>query len=78
MVHTGFEPPPGKIKTAPAMLSTQPTSWADDCAVFEALVHRLDASPGGAPHPTFGPLTKSEWGQLGWKHIDHHLRQFGV
>lgn len=30
-----------------------------------------------APHPFFGPLTKEERGLLTWKHIDHHLRQFG-
>ena len=29
-------------------------------------------------HPFFGKLTTTEWDVLGWKHIDHHLRQFGV
>jgi hypothetical protein len=29
-------------------------------------------------HAIFGNLTKREWGALGFKHIDHHLRQFGV
>jgi hypothetical protein len=29
-------------------------------------------------HPFFGPLTSDEWFRLQWKHIDHHLRQFGV
>jgi hypothetical protein len=27
-------------------------------------------------HSFFGPLTPKEWGQLAFKHIDHHLRQF--
>jgi len=31
-----------------------------------------------APHPFFGPLTADEWQRLQWKHLDHHLRQFGV
>lgn len=26
----------------------------------------------------FGPLTQSEWNTLFSKHLDHHLRQFGV
>jgi hypothetical protein len=29
-------------------------------------------------HPFFGPLTKQEWDVLQSKHLDHHLRQFGV
>jgi hypothetical protein len=30
------------------------------------------------PHPFFGPLTEEEWDRLMWKHLDHHLRQFGA
>src|ERR1041385_674558 len=30
------------------------------------------------PHPFFGRLTPGEWAILQWKHLDHHLRQFGV
>jgi len=30
------------------------------------------------PHPFFGPLTPSEWGAGMYKHLDHHLRQFGA
>lgn len=30
------------------------------------------------PHPFFGPMTAEEWDRLLWKHLDHHLRQFGV
>ena len=29
-------------------------------------------------HPLFGKLTLEEKGYLTWKHIDHHLKQFGV
>lgn len=32
----------------------------------------------GPTHPIFGPLSRQEWGVLGHKHSDHHLRQFGV
>jgi hypothetical protein len=27
---------------------------------------------------SFGKLSKKEWNNLFWKHIDHHLKQFGV
>lgn len=30
------------------------------------------------PHPFFGKLTKDEWSKGTWKHLDHHLQQFGV
>ena len=30
------------------------------------------------PHPYFGDLNTQQWGLAGYKHIDHHLRQFGV
>jgi len=32
----------------------------------------------GRAHITFGPLSAREWSNLLWKHLDHHLRQFGV
>lgn len=39
------------------------------------------AGPAGCtthPHGFFGQLTPQEWGILMYKHLDHHLRQFGV
>jgi hypothetical protein len=30
------------------------------------------------PHPFFGSLTPQEWSRGMYKHLDHHLRQFGV
>ena len=30
------------------------------------------------PHAFFGPLTPDQWAILMYKHLDHHLRQFGV
>jgi Protein of unknown function (DUF1569) len=29
-------------------------------------------------HPFFGTMTKEQVGRLGYKHTDHHLRQFGA
>lgn len=39
------------------------------------------AGPAGCtthPHSFFGRLTPEEWAILMYKHLDHHLRQFGV
>ena len=30
------------------------------------------------PHPFFGKFTPEQWGMGMYKHLDHHLRQFGV
>ncbi|MGN8648092.1 DUF1569 domain-containing protein [Gracilibacillus sp. HCP3S3_G5_1] len=30
------------------------------------------------PHPFFGKLTPDQWGKGIYKHLDHHLKQFGV
>jgi len=29
-------------------------------------------------HPGFGYFTDDQWGRMQYKHLDHHLRQFGV
>ena len=29
-------------------------------------------------HPVFGKMTLEQWGKANWKHIDHHLQQFGA
>ncbi|MDE3201892.1 MAG: DUF1569 domain-containing protein [Acidobacteriota bacterium] len=30
------------------------------------------------PHCFLGPMTPQEWAVLSYKHLDHHLKQFGV
>jgi len=30
------------------------------------------------PHPIFGTFTAEQWGKMEYKHLDHHLTQFGV
>ena len=50
-------------------------------AALIALVKKFETGPEvliKGPHPFFGPLTVDEWSTLQYKHLDHHLRQFGV
>jgi hypothetical protein len=37
-----------------------------------------ESTMSGEPHPFFGRLTKEQWSKGTWKHLDHHLQQFGV
>jgi hypothetical protein len=49
---------------------------------LDRLINQFAAvGPAGCtvhPHPFFGSMTPDEWAVLMHKHIDHHLRQFGV
>jgi hypothetical protein len=45
------------------------------------IVRFVSGGPAGCttdPHSFFGPLTPNQWAGLMYKHLDHHLRQFGV
>jgi len=45
------------------------------------LIKRFEAGPAvltSRQHAFFGPMTVEEWDKLQVKHLDHHLRQFGV
>jgi hypothetical protein len=48
---------------------------------LKGLVHRFvengEDAAGKYTHAFFGKMTGREWGELMYKHIDHHLRQFG-
>ena len=41
VINTGFQPPRGKIRTAPEMLTSQPTSWDADLSACLALAERV-------------------------------------
>ena len=43
-----------------------------------ALLDEVQLAGDLKPHPFFGSLNRKDWGRLIWKHLDHHLRQFGV
>ncbi|HWW60677.1 MAG TPA: DUF1569 domain-containing protein [Thermoanaerobaculia bacterium] len=47
----------------------------DSVVAFETRNAKTFAWP---VHPVFGRLSGSSWGRLAYKHMDHHLRQFGV
>jgi hypothetical protein len=77
VVYSPVAPPRGKVQTAPEMLTSAPTNWEEDVAALEQLVARISSGSTTAVHPFFGPLTTGGWCRLSWKHLDHHLRQFG-
>ena len=64
-----------------SLLSTAAGEWDADVAALHTLMDRFaERGPAGpfTEHPAFGQLNGRMWGVLTWRHLDHHLRQFGV
>ena len=73
-------PFPKDAPTSPALLSTESLDFeAERSTVRDLLCSFAKRNVAKWPdHPAFGALSRDEWGILVWKHVDHHLRQFGV
>ena len=73
--------PKGKAQSPPEFLATRATTWKVDVNRLRDLVRRFsDRGPKGdwPPSRVFGRISGRSWGVLAHKHLDHHLRQFGV
>jgi hypothetical protein len=58
---------------------TPPAAFdADRDRLVVAIERFSDPAAPLTAHPFFGPLTRAEWGRWGFRHADHHLRQFGA
>ena len=73
----------------PKNAPTGPTLKIQNEPDFEAARERLkglisdfhglgESGTDGNIHGFFGPLTGRQWGETQYKHVDHHLRQFGL
>jgi hypothetical protein len=74
---------PAGVRTMPEVDQeiggTRPVEFARDRHELEALVEQFASQTRDfQSHPMFGRMTASEWHRWGWRHMDHHLRQFGV
>jgi hypothetical protein len=68
--------------TAPTLLMRGDRDFDRERARLDALIQRFAAGGEAActthPHTFFGAMTPREWAVLQYKHLDHHLRQFGA
>ena len=68
--------------TSPDLLVTDRRDLDAERARLLGLIERFAASgPAGCTtnaHSFFGRMTPEQWAILMYKHLDHHLRQFGV
>ena len=68
--------------TAPTLLMKGDHDFERERQRLDALLQRFcegrEAACTSHPHTFFGPMTPREWAVLQYKHLDHHLRQFGA
>lgn len=68
-------------RVAPAPAAGEPNDWETEIAQLRASMSNFAErhhAAAWAQHPYFGTLPHWAWGVLGYRHIDHHLEQFGV
>jgi hypothetical protein len=68
--------------TVPSFVVGDERDFVAERAKLTSLIDRFSAGGPAActthPHSFFGPMKPQEWAILMYKHLDHHLRQFGV
>lgn len=73
-------PLPKGVLGPEAAFRTPPRAWKDDLADLESLLDAFGSRGLGGPwpsHPRFGPMSGRDWAVFSYKHMDHHLSQFG-
>ena len=78
-------PIPKEVKTSAEINQLEngrkPLEFAEDKKLAINLIEKIGTLPADfqcAEHFVFGKMNVKEWGLLAHKHIDHHLKQFGV
>jgi hypothetical protein len=82
LVLAGTNPLRRNAPTAPEFIIADERDFQTERQRLDAVIDRFaGAGPAGCtthPHSLFGRMSAEEWGVLLYKHLDHHLRQFGV
>jgi transposase InsO family protein len=82
MVFRNEDPLRKNSPTAKSLIVADDRDLGKERERLSGLIDKFAA--GGAagctknPHSFFGKMTPEEWAMLMYKHLDHHLRQFGV
>ncbi len=82
MVFRNEDPLRKNSPTAKSLIVADERDFAKERERLTGLIDKFAA--GGAagctknPHSFFGKMTPAEWAILMYRHLDHHLRQFGV
>ncbi len=67
------------LPTHPAFIMADEKSFdTERNKLLDLLQHFETSNMATLVHPVFGKMTLEQWGMSNWKHLDHHLQQFGV
>lgn len=82
MVFRNEDPMRRNSPTARSLVVADERDFAEERDRLSRLIDKFAAGgPAGCtrnPHTFFGKMTPDQWAILTYKHLDHHLRQFGV
>jgi hypothetical protein len=74
-------PFPRNAKAVPDMLTRHATTFDADVSTLRGMIERYANQDPNKEWPesrVFGRISGRSWGVLQYKHLDHHLRQFGL
>lgn len=74
-------PWPKGAPTAPEFVHAHPEVFESNLSALRSTLDEFVAageSTSFEAHPSFGRLSNKAWGRLVYRHLDHHLRQFGI
>ena len=74
-------PWPKGVPTAPELICRDEFDWNKEYAAVRQMLLSFEKRDPKGPwpvHPAFGRMTSRAWGVLGYRHTDHHFRQFGI
>jgi len=81
-IYTNEKPFSRNSPTAKELVFANPEDFRRQQEQLRAKVQQFyeggEAKCTRHPHPFFGPLTPQDWARGSYKHLDHHLRQFGA
>ncbi|MBL7731926.1 MAG: DUF1569 domain-containing protein [Chitinophagaceae bacterium] len=60
------------------MTGSEKNFEAEKAKLLDMINRFTEANIKSEKHPIFGHLTREQWSKATWKHIDHHLKQFGA
>lgn len=78
----GEQPYKHNLRTAPAFIIKDEKEFEKEKSTLIEYNRKTQQLGGqhfnGKESNSFGPLTQQQWNNMFYKHLDHHLQQFGV
>ncbi|HEY3115025.1 MAG TPA: DinB family protein [Gemmatimonadaceae bacterium] len=74
-------PFPKGVPTSPELRGRTPLEWSIEHTSVRNRVQSFEnlyLKARWPDHPVFGKMTPRAWGVFAYRHMDHHLRQFGI